>query len=79
MTVFIPKDSSVLEHLGDGRFRRTLKDRTVYQFDINNRLVSMKDRHGNATRYAYSVFHFRTSRLYGNKAAHQNFVCTVVI
>lgn len=49
-----PGDFSTLERLGDGTFRRTLKDRTVYQFDINNRLVSMKDRHGNETRYAYN-------------------------
>jgi YD repeat-containing protein len=49
-----PGDFSILERLGDGTFRRTLKDRTVYQFDLNNRLVSMKDRHGNDTRYAYN-------------------------
>jgi YD repeat-containing protein len=50
-----PGDFSTLERLGDGTFRRTLKDRTVYQFDLNNRLVSMKDRHGNETRHTYNA------------------------
>ncbi len=50
-----PGDFSTLERLGDGTFRRTLKDRTVYQFDANNRLVSVKDRHGNETRHTYNA------------------------
>ena len=39
-----PGDFSRLEKLGDGTFRRTLKDQTVYQFNSDNRLVTVTDR-----------------------------------
>jgi RHS repeat-associated protein len=48
-----PGDFSTLEKLQDGTFRRTVKDRTVYTFDAQNRLSAMTDRNGNATRYEY--------------------------
>ncbi|MFO0901979.1 MAG: RHS repeat-associated core domain-containing protein [Pirellulales bacterium] len=48
-----PGDFSRLEKLGDGTFRRTLKDQTVYQFNSDNRLVTVTDRNNNHVEYRY--------------------------
>jgi RHS repeat-associated protein len=48
-------DFSTLERLGDGTFRRTLNDGTVYQFDNRDRLASMTDRQSNTTQYRYDL------------------------
>ncbi|WP_164103003.1 RHS repeat-associated core domain-containing protein [Candidatus Laterigemmans baculatus] len=48
-----PADFSRLEKLPDGRFRRTMPDRTVHQFNSAHQLESMTDRNGNQTRYIY--------------------------
>jgi RHS repeat-associated protein len=47
-------DFSTLERLADGTFRRTMKDQTVYQFNAQNKLVSIADREGNTTQYVYA-------------------------
>ncbi len=44
---------STLERLGDGTFRHTAKDQTVYSFDAQNKLVDVRDRLNNETRYVY--------------------------
>ncbi|MBE9137977.1 VCBS repeat-containing protein [Nodosilinea sp. LEGE 07088] len=49
-----PGDFSVLEKLADGTFRRTEKDQTVYSFDAENHLVSVKDANGNETQHIYT-------------------------
>ena len=46
-------DFSTLEKLANGTFRRTMKDQMVYQFDNQNRLISVTDRNGNRTRHIY--------------------------
>ncbi|WP_342596956.1 peroxidase family protein [Cyanobacterium aponinum UTEX 3222] len=48
-----PGDFSVVEKLPDGIFRRTMKDKTVYQFNQDNKLASMTDSNGNQTSYVY--------------------------
>lgn len=48
-----PGDFSTIVRLGDGRFRRTMKDQTVYTFDGRNNLETVVDRHGNTTRFSY--------------------------
>lgn len=49
-----PGHFSTLTRLGDGTFRHTTIDQTVSTFDEDNRLVSVVDRNGNATNYAYA-------------------------
>ncbi|TAF68987.1 MAG: hypothetical protein EAZ59_09855, partial [Oscillatoriales cyanobacterium] len=49
-----PGDFSKLEKLTDGTFRRTLKDQTVYSFNADKRLVSVKEANGNETKYTYN-------------------------
>lgn len=49
-----PGDFSTLERLGDGTFRRTLKDKTVYTFNTQNLLTFVKDSNGNETKYVYN-------------------------
>jgi len=49
-----PGDFSTLERLGDGTFRRTLKDKTVYTFNSLNLLTDVKDSKGNETKYVYN-------------------------
>ena len=44
---------STLERLADGTFRHTAKDKTVYSFDAQNKLVKVSDRLNNETRYVY--------------------------
>ncbi|MBD2279983.1 MAG: RHS repeat protein [Dolichospermum sp. DEX189] len=44
---------STLERLADGTFRHTAKDKTVYSFDAQNKLVKVSDRLNNETRYLY--------------------------
>lgn len=44
---------STLERLGDGTFRHTTTDQTVYSFDAQNKLVKVSDRLNNETRYLY--------------------------
>jgi YD repeat-containing protein len=51
--VSLPGDFSTLQLLADGTFQRVLKDQTIYLFDANDRLVSVRDRLGNETRYQY--------------------------
>jgi RHS repeat-associated protein len=46
---------STLERLGDGTYRRTLKDGTVYQFNTDRQLANMSDRQGNSTQYRYDA------------------------
>lgn len=48
-------DQSRLERLSDGTFRRTLKDQTVYRFNVRNQLAEIRDRNGNTTRYIYNT------------------------
>lgn len=48
-------DSSVLERLGNGTFRRTLADKTVYAFNAAQQLASVADTHGNQTQYVYNT------------------------
>lgn len=50
-------DFSKMERLEDDRFRRTLKDGTVYEFNAQNKLASMTDRNGNQTQYVYDAGH----------------------
>ena len=49
-----PGDFSKLEKIDD-IFRRTLKDGTVYQFNLDNQLETVTDRNGNQTLYEYDV------------------------
>src|SRR5262249_11277974 len=48
-------DFSTLVRLADGTFRRTLKDQTVYQFNAQNQLASIRDRNGNETQFFYDA------------------------
>lgn len=48
-------DFSRLEKLGTGTYQRTLKDQTIYAFNAQRRLVSIKDRNNNLTQYAYNA------------------------
>jgi YD repeat-containing protein len=48
-------DYSTLVRLADGTYRRTLKDRTVYQFNAAKKLSSVRDRFGNRTNYTYDA------------------------
>jgi RHS repeat-associated protein len=48
-------DFSTLVALNDGTYRRTLKDQTVYTFDPQGLLASVRDRNGNETDYAYDA------------------------
>jgi RHS repeat-associated protein len=48
-------DFSRLEKLSDGTYRRTLKDQTVYVFNAQRRLASMRDRNSNLTQYTYNA------------------------
>jgi YD repeat-containing protein len=50
-----PGDFTTLMRLADGTFRRTTKDQTVYQFNAQNKLASVRDRNGNETRYLYDA------------------------
>lgn len=47
-------DFSTLERLQEGSFRRTTKDKMVYDYDVDGRLTSVRDRIGNRTSYEYS-------------------------
>lgn len=49
-----PGEFSTLEKLPDGTFQYTTTERTVSTFDASNRLISVVDRNGNQTSYAYS-------------------------
>ncbi|HND51423.1 MAG TPA: hypothetical protein PLV92_03470, partial [Pirellulaceae bacterium] len=46
-------DFSTLEKVA-GVFRRTLVDKTVYQFNAANQLATITDRHGNVTTFQYT-------------------------
>ncbi len=50
-------DFSVLMQHSDGALTRTMKNRTVYEFDANGQLVSVTDRNGNQTQYTYENRH----------------------
>jgi RHS repeat-associated protein len=50
-------DFSTFERLADGTFRRTMKDKTIYQFNNQNQLAVVRDRNGNETRYIYDANH----------------------
>ena len=50
-----PGDFSTLVKLADGHFQRTDKDQTVYNFDANNRLISVVDRRGQTTQHIYNA------------------------
>lgn len=49
-----PGEFSTLEKLPNGTFQYTTTERTVSTFDASNRLISVVDRNGNQTSYAYS-------------------------
>ncbi|MEG5025164.1 MULTISPECIES: FG-GAP-like repeat-containing protein, partial [unclassified Microcoleus] len=49
-----PGDFSKLEKLADGTFTRTLTDKTVYSFNTDKRLVSVKEANGDETKYTYN-------------------------
>jgi RHS repeat-associated protein len=48
-----PGDFSIMEKLPNGRFRQTLPDQTVLDFNLQGMLVSVTDRNNNATSYLY--------------------------
>lgn len=48
-------DFSRLEKLSDGTYRRTLKDQTVYTFNTQRSLASIRDRNSNLTQYTYNA------------------------
>ncbi|HEY2415095.1 MAG TPA: RHS repeat-associated core domain-containing protein [Pirellulaceae bacterium] len=48
-------DFSTMERLVDGTFRRTTTDQTVYNFNNDNNLASVRDRNGNTTTYTYDA------------------------
>ena len=48
-------DFSTLVRLSDGTFQRTLKDKTVYQFNTQNKLSTVTDVIGNTTQYIYDA------------------------
>jgi RHS repeat-associated protein len=48
-------DFSTLIKLGTGTYQRTLKDQTVYAFNAQRRLASVRDRNGNLTQYTYNA------------------------
>jgi RHS repeat-associated protein len=50
-------DFSVFERLADGTFRRTMKDKTIYQFNAQKQLSVVRDRNGKETRYVYDGNH----------------------
>ena len=50
-----PGDFSILEKLGDGTYRRTMKDQTVYEFGADDRLAQVTDRNGNLTQFQYDT------------------------
>ncbi|WP_165229541.1 peroxidase family protein [Aquisphaera insulae] len=56
-----PGDFSTLRRLGDGSYRRTLTDGTVYEFTAGGLLASVTDRLGNATTYRYDASRRLTS------------------
>lgn len=47
-------DYSTLKRNNDNTFTRTMKDGTVYNFDVNGLQTSMVDRNGNTTTYGYN-------------------------
>jgi YD repeat-containing protein len=48
-------DFSGLVKLSNGTYQRTLTDQTVYAFNTQRKLASMRDRNGNLTQYAYNA------------------------
>ena len=50
-----PGDFSRLERQSDGTFKRTLKDGTVYSFNSQRRLATVRDRNSNVTTYGYNA------------------------
>lgn len=48
-------DFSTLIKLGTGTYQRTLKDQTVYAFNAQRRLASVRDRNGNLTQYVHNA------------------------
>lgn len=50
-----PGDFSRLEKLPDGGFERQMPDGTLYEFDVNGRLVSEAARNGATSRFAYDA------------------------
>ncbi len=48
-------DFSKFEKIGDGTFRRTLPDQTVYRFDSRANLASITDRNGNLNQINYDA------------------------
>ncbi|WP_372896448.1 dockerin type I domain-containing protein, partial [Stieleria sp.] len=53
----IALDYSELRQDADGRFTRRMLDGTVYEFDEENRLAVVRDRHGNETVFEHSGLH----------------------
>jgi RHS repeat-associated protein len=50
-----PGDFSRLERLTNGTYQRTLTDQTIYAFNAQRRLVSIRNRNGNLTQYTYNA------------------------
>ncbi len=48
-------DTSTLVRLADGTFQRTMKDQTIYDFNLENKLELVRDRNGNETQYVYNT------------------------
>lgn len=48
-------DFTTLEKLDDGTFRRTTTEQTVQEFNTDNKLASVSDRHDNLTSYTYNA------------------------
>lgn len=49
-----PSEYSVLKQNPNGTYTRTLKDGTIYQFNVQGLQTGMADRNGNQTTYAYN-------------------------
>jgi YD repeat-containing protein len=50
-----PGDFSRLERLANGTYQRTLTDQTIYSFNAQRRLASVRDRNGNLAQYTYNA------------------------
>jgi RHS repeat-associated protein len=50
-----PGDFSTLVKLGDGSYRRTMTDQSVYLYRTDGRIASMTDRVGNSTQFEYDA------------------------
>ncbi|MGD9854405.1 MAG: putative Ig domain-containing protein, partial [Planctomycetaceae bacterium] len=50
-----PGDFSTLVKLGGGTYQRTMTDQTVYLFNTDHQVASLRDRNGNLTQFNYDA------------------------